>query len=120
MSIVHPNDAIAVGYENVTIELEDFTEIRGRILEETDDMLTLEVHEEVADIFADTDEAIPHSDVDVIADDSGKAIEYPVKEIAKKDIASRKRNLSAMPDGLADVMPLRELRDLVSYLASRD
>lgn len=118
-SIVNPNEAIAIGYENVTLELEDGTELRGRVLEETDTMLKLEVHEEVADIFADVDEAIPHSDVDVIADGSGAPIEYPTREIAKKDIASRKQNISAMPDGLADTVSLRDLRDLVAYLAAR-
>jgi len=40
-----------------------------------------------------------------------------VVTVKKSDITERRKGLSAMPDGLADLLSPRELRDLVEYLS---
>jgi putative heme-binding domain-containing protein len=39
-------------------------------------------------------------------------------KIAKKDIQSRERGMSGMPEGMGEILTRRELRDLVEFLAS--
>jgi quinoprotein glucose dehydrogenase len=128
-AIVAPNAAIAAGFENVSVTLNDGTFITGRLLEESETTLVLEVPE-ADDPFADwTDEDIPHSVVDVVADDSGAHGDGPSapatapgtvrKNIDRSSIAARERALSSMPEGLAQFLTLAELRDLVEFLATR-
>ena len=94
----------------------------GRLLEETDATLTLEVQQE-ADPFA---EDIPHSDVDTVAEsaahgDGTLAAPNLVRmTLEKKNITERARALSSMPEGLANFITLHELRDLVEFLATRN
>jgi hypothetical protein len=41
-----------------------------------------------------------------------------VRKIPLRDIARRERGPSAMPEGLANALTPRELRDLIEYLAT--
>ncbi len=120
-AIVTPNAAIAEGFENVSISLTSGEFYTGRLLEESDTTLTLEVQQE-ADPFA---EVIPHSDVDTVAESAAHGEGDPGTPnlvrmtVEKKNIAERKRALSSMPEGLANFITLYELRDLVEFLATR-
>ncbi|MBL9137092.1 MAG: HEAT repeat domain-containing protein [Verrucomicrobiales bacterium] len=87
-SIVHPNAVVAKGFENLLIETKDGREWSGTIAEETADTLVLNTLEE------------------------GPAT------IRKADITDRRIGLSSMPEGLADLISPRDLRNLVEYLAS--
>ena len=128
-AIVTPNAAIAPGFENVSVTLKDGTYVTGRLLQETEGELVLEVPEE-ADPFEDWgDDEKPHSVVDVVAEDSGVHGEAAVpvtsasgtmtKTISKGEITARERALSSMPEGLAQYITLAELRDLVEFLSTR-
>ncbi|MBL7645245.1 MAG: HEAT repeat domain-containing protein [Candidatus Hydrogenedentes bacterium] len=128
-AIVTPNAAIAAGFENVSVTLADGTYITGRLLQESETELVLEVPEE-EDPFEDwTDADKPHSEVDVVAENSGShgeaggaVVAAPgtiTKTIPKSSITARERALSSMPEGLAQFITLSELRDLVEFLASR-
>lgn len=128
-AIVTPNAAIAQGFENVSVTLDDGSFLTGRLIQETDTELVLEVPES-DDPFADWgDKDIPHSVVDVVADDSGShgdgAAATPIpagmerKTIVKSRVRERERALSSMPEGLAQLMTLADLRDLVEFLATR-
>ena len=86
-SILYPNDAIAEGHETVVVTLHDESVILGVVREETPDRLALETPEEGRVLFS------------------------------KADIRSRERGLSAMPEGLGELMTLGELRDLVEALS---
>ena len=128
-AIVTPNAEIAQGFENVSVTLDDGTFITGRLLQETDTDLVLEVVES-EDPFADwTDDDKPHSVVDVVAEDPAAhgdgtpvAVTTPgtvKKSIPKSSITTRERALSSMPEGLTQFISLSELRDLVEFLATR-
>jgi quinoprotein glucose dehydrogenase len=128
-AIVTPNAAIAAGFENVSVALSDGTYVTGRLLQETETDLVLEVSEE-EDFFEDwTDADKPHSEVDVVAENSGShgeaggaVLAAPgtiTKTILKSSITARERALSSMPEGLAQFISLPELRDLVEFLATR-
>jgi hypothetical protein len=39
-------------------------------------------------------------------------------KVAKKDIESRDKGLSAMPEGMGELLTKREIRDLVEFLAT--
>ncbi|MBK7999808.1 MAG: c-type cytochrome [Verrucomicrobia bacterium] len=86
-AIVFPNRAVAAGYENVTLTLKNGAVHFGLVKGEDDMELRLESPED-----------------------------GPLK-IAKADIVTRQRGLSAMPEGLAAALSKRELRDVVEYLA---
>ncbi|MBX3179602.1 MAG: HEAT repeat domain-containing protein [Candidatus Hydrogenedentes bacterium] len=126
-AIVTPNAAIAEGFENVAITRRDGSYLTGRLLAEDDATLTLEVPKE-EDPFADLDgPELPHSEVDVVAEDSAHGdaatLAPPNVErvtIPKSDILTRDRALSSMPEGLANFLTLSELRDLVEFLATRN
>jgi quinoprotein glucose dehydrogenase len=87
-SILHPNAQIAAGFDNVLLVLQDGTEVAGRVLSENPTELI------------------------VITGEDGE------QKVAVPSIAERRRTLSAMPEGLADLLTRRELRDLIEYLAS--
>ena len=130
-SIVAPNAQIAKGFENVTLTLKDGTRLAGRVTVENGDTLTLEVTSEGEDGFDDEwdedafleslekkkEEAIPHSTVDVVAEDETPNV-LETRTIPKSEIESRKRNLSAMPEDMARLMGSKEIRDLVEFLSS--
>jgi quinoprotein glucose dehydrogenase len=88
-SLVHPNAAIAQGFETVVVSLADGRVISGVFKSEDDKTLRLVSVE-------------------------GKPI-----EVAKSEIEERKRGPSAMPDDLARKLTKTELRDLVEFLASQ-
>ena len=121
-AIVTPNAAIAEGFENVSVTLKNGDFITGRLLEENDQILVLEVPQE-EDPFAE--EELPHSKVDTVAEnvahgDGAEAAQVVSKmTIEKEEITERKRALSSMPEGLANFMTLSELRDVVTFLANR-
>ncbi|MCC6234109.1 MAG: HEAT repeat domain-containing protein [Verrucomicrobiales bacterium] len=87
-SIVTPNAAVAAGFENVMLELRDDTELSGTIQKETETELTL------------------------------NTVENGAVTVKKSEIRDRRQGLSGMPEGLADNLSPRELRDLVEYLQS--
>lgn len=114
-SIVFPNNAIAEGFQNVIITLEDGEEYAGRVIEETDDALVLELGASEAGRLELTTN--PHSIVDVVAENSGEArtqVSFP-----KDNIDDRLPDLSSMPDNHTEFLTLAELRDLVEFLATR-
>lgn len=86
-SIVHPNAAIAEGYQTVLVETFDASLFAGVVKAETDDELVLN-SPEVGEI-----------------------------RIPKEDIISRDTGLSGMPEGLGELIPRRDLRDLIEFLA---
>jgi quinoprotein glucose dehydrogenase len=86
-SLLYPNAAVAPGFESVMIETRDGLELSGTIQSESDFELVL------------------------------NTIEEGTTRVKKADITFRKKGLSAMPEGLAELMTPRELRDLVEYLA---
>jgi quinoprotein glucose dehydrogenase len=86
-SMVFPNRAIAPGFENVFLTLKSGAEHAGLVKTEDDKELRLDSPEE-----------------------------GPLR-IAKADIVSRQRGLSAMPEGVQQLLTKRELRDLVEFLA---
>ncbi|MFN0069192.1 MAG: HEAT repeat domain-containing protein, partial [Limisphaerales bacterium] len=86
-TIVHPNAQIAPGFENVVLTLQDGRMLAGTVKQEDEQKLLLATGE-------DGDLTVP-----------------------KAAITKRERALSAMPEGQAELMTRRELRDLIEYLA---
>lgn len=86
-SMVFPNRQIAAGFENVVVVLKTGGTRAGVVKSETADELVL------------------HS------------LEDGVMRVAKATIQSRTTGLSAMPEGVAQVLTRRELRDVVEFLA---
>jgi quinoprotein glucose dehydrogenase len=87
-SIIYPNAKIAPGFESVIVRLNNGKTETGIVKKETDKQLEL-------------------------IDADGHKI-----EIDKADIKSRERGPSAMPEGFGNILPKRDIRDLVAYLAS--
>jgi len=87
-SIVFPNAKIAPGFESAAVKLKDNKVVVGVVKSETGSELTL-------------------------MDADGKLI-----RINKNEIAARKRGPSAMPEGFNQMLSLRDLRNLVEFLAS--
>jgi quinoprotein glucose dehydrogenase len=90
-SIVWPNRKIAPRFETVAVTLKDGTTVGGTIKGEADGTLSIETSSE----------------------DGSLAI----RKIPSGDIVRRDRGPSAMPEGLADALSPRELRDLIEFLA---
>lgn len=86
-SILYPNDTIAPGFENLIVTRRDGTLVVGVLKVERPDALELQTPED------------------------GRVV------IPTKDITSRERGLSAMPEGLGDLMTRSELRDLIEALS---
>jgi putative heme-binding domain-containing protein len=84
---VNPNSEIAAGYESVLVELKDDSTVIGVLREDKADELV------------------------VISPENGRVV------IRKSDVKSRASVLSAMPEGLGDLMTRRELRDVVEALS---
>ena len=87
-SIVVPNRQMAPGYETVILTLDDGRFVSGTIAGETADTVTLNTAE-------DGRVAIP-----------------------SRTIVERERGLSAMPEGLVELMTLDELRDVLAALGA--
>lgn len=87
-SILFPNKAIAKGYDNVLVTLKGGRNVAGIVTEETTVSMTIESPED------------------------GTVV------VKKSDVAKAQQTLSAMPEGLGQMMTAFELRNLVEYLAS--
>ncbi len=86
-SIVHPNAAIAQGFETVLVYLKNGTAYAGVIKSETADMLEINSPED------------------------------GLVKLKKADIESREKGLSGMPDGFGELLTKQELRNLLEYLS---
>ena len=86
-AIVFPNKAIAPGFENVLVRMKGGANHAGLVKGETETELQIESPED-----------------------------GPLK-LAKTDIASRQRGLSAMPEDLKQFLSPQDLRHLVEFLA---
>jgi quinoprotein glucose dehydrogenase len=87
-SIVDPNAAISPGYGSVTLVLDDGTTVTGTLRGEDADSIQL-----------------------LLADGSRRTV-------LKSVVEDRAAGLSGMPADIRDKLTLRELRDLVAYLAT--
>ncbi len=87
-SIIHPNAAVAAGFESVLLTLKNGTAYAGVIKSETPDAIELNSPEE------------------------------GLVTVKKADVESREKGLSGMPEGFGDLLTKAELRDLVEFLAS--
>lgn len=124
-SILYPSRKFAEGYEQATLTLKNGDLIVARILQETDDQLEVEI---ISEISSEPD---PASDFDTVDFDSAfeestnedEAVEATATSttqwISLSEIESRERGLSAMPEGLQQYFTLKEIRDLVEYLANQ-
>jgi quinoprotein glucose dehydrogenase len=88
-SIVQPSRDVVAGFENVTVGLKDGRSIAGVLKAETDRELS---------IFS--------------LEDNG------LVKVRKSEIATRVKGMSGMPEGLAQMFTLSELRDLMEFLAT--
>jgi quinoprotein glucose dehydrogenase len=87
-SIVFPNRQIAQGYESV--------------------MVTLKNDESYAGVFKSENE----NELVINTPQSG------LVTVKKKDIETRQKSLSPMPEGMAQILSKRDLRDLIAYLST--
>lgn len=87
-SIVHPNAAVAQGFESVLLTLKNGTAYAGIIKSETPDAIELNSPEE------------------------------GLVTVKKSDVESREKGLSGMPEGMGDLLTKQELRNLIEFLAS--
>ncbi|HVY69899.1 MAG TPA: PVC-type heme-binding CxxCH protein, partial [Verrucomicrobiae bacterium] len=85
-NVIHPNEVIGKGYENVEVETKDGRTVSGRLVEDTDTRVRLL-------------SAGPREEI-----------------VAKSEIASRRvSDLSVMPEGL-EQMPEADFRNLIWYI----
>ena len=89
-SIVHPNAAIAQGFENVLVNLKNGQSYAGVIKSETADELAINSPED------------------------------GLVKVKTADIQSREKGLSGMPEGFGDLLTKQDLRDLIEYLATQE
>jgi quinoprotein glucose dehydrogenase len=128
-AVALPNASIAEGFENVAVEMKNGDFLAGVLKKSTDTGYLLEVpkSKEAAEEFGDFEDAFseeedePQSD---LAHGNGDApgaevIETEIIELTKGDVASITRGPSGMPAGLANMLSLAELRDLIEYLATQ-
>ena len=87
-SIVHPNAAIAAGFENLLVTLKNGNSYAGVIKSESAD--TLEIN----------------------------SPEDGLVKISKADIKEREKGLSGMPEGFGDLLSRQDLRHLVEFIAT--
>lgn len=85
-SILFPNNQIAPGYEQVLVTLNNEVGYAGKLVSEAPDHIVVD------------------------SPDEGTV------QVAKKDIKSRARGLSAMPEEFRQILSKQDLRDLVEYL----
>jgi len=87
-SIIYPNKEIAPGFESVMVRMKNGNVYAGILKNET------------------TGELVVSSPEDGLL------------KLKKADIKSRDKTLSAMPEGMAEVLSKRDLRDLIEFLAT--
>ncbi len=87
-SITHPNAQIAEGWENLLVTAEDGTTYAGIVKRETPGELEINSPED------------------------------GLVKVQKSKIKSRTRTLSAMPEEFRQILPKKDLRDLVEFLAT--
>jgi quinoprotein glucose dehydrogenase len=87
-AIIHPNAAVADGFESVLLILKNGTAYAGIIKSETADAIELNSPEE------------------------------GLVTVKKSDIESREKGLSGMPEGMGQILSKADLRNLIEYLAS--
>jgi len=120
-SIILPNNAIADGFENVIIDLKSGESFAGRVIEETENTLTLEL---TGDAISDLAPLLRNDSVVLLAE---KSVPLNVPGAAKlirarfknSDVADRFRDISSMPEDFREFLDIGELRDLVAFLTSR-
>jgi quinoprotein glucose dehydrogenase len=88
-SIVFPNRQIAQGYESVMVTLKNDDSYAGVFKSENDNELVLNTPQ------------------------------TGLVTIKKKDIETRQKSLSPMPEGMAQILSKRDLRDLIAYLSTQ-
>ena len=87
-SIVHPNAAIAAGFENVLVTLRNGNSYAGVIKSET------------------------AAELQINSPEDG------LVKVAKADIKEREKGLSGMPEGFGDLLSRQDLRHLVEFIAT--
>jgi len=87
-SIVHPNAAIAAGFENLLVTLKNGNSYAGVIKSETS------------------------AEIEINSPEDG------LVKVAKADIKDREKGLSGMPEGFGDLLSRQELRHLVEFIAT--
>ena len=87
-SIAYPNKHIAQGYETLVVTLKNGQVYAGILKKETD------------------------AELEINSPEDG------MLKLKKADVKERERGLSGMPEGLADVIGRRDLRDVVEYLST--
>lgn len=110
-ALLDPNRDFADGFEMVTVTMASGEVYSGRILEDSASRIILELPAGVSDAANAEDE------FDFDADEESSAETVRVT-LAKKDVASSARGISAMPPGLHHLMTLEEFRDLIAFLQS--
>jgi putative membrane-bound dehydrogenase-like protein len=88
-AIVHPNKAIAAGFDSVTVVLKDGRSVAGILKAETPEQMS---------IFSLEDNELV--------------------TVKTADVAQRAKGLSGMPEGLAQMLSKPDLRDLIEFLGS--
>ena len=88
-AVLFPNRHLAPGFENVTVTLKNGQSVSGLIKSESE-----------LELMVDSPE------------------DGEIVRVRKSDMTARQRQLSAMPEGLAEMLTRMELRDLIEYLAS--
>jgi quinoprotein glucose dehydrogenase len=121
-SIVLPNNDIAEGFENVIIDLKSGEGFTGRVIEDKDATLTLEL---TGDAMTDLEPLIKNKSVLLLAEKSVPlnipgATKLIRARFNKSDIAERFRDISSMPEDFREFLDIGELRDLVAFLSSRN
>jgi len=87
-SIVTPNASIAPGFENILITQKNGRQVAGIVRSET------------------------ATDLVILSPEDG------LVSVKRADVQSREKGLSGMPEGLADALGARDIRDLVEYLST--
>ena len=87
-SILDPNRRTTRGFEGTVLFLEDGGVLAGRVLDEGEDSLRLQLS-------------------------TGEIEDVPLDAIDE-----RRADVSAMPSGLGELLERRDMRDLLAYLAS--
>jgi quinoprotein glucose dehydrogenase len=120
-SIILPNTDIADGFENVIIDLKSGESFAGRVIDDTDATLTLEL---AGDAMTDLAPLVKSKSVVLLAEKSVPlnipgATKLVRARFNKTNIAERFRDISSMPEDFREFLNIGELRDLVAYLSSR-
>ena len=103
-SILKPNDTFAPGYEQVALTLKDGSNLVGRVIEENQESLLVE---------------IPVASDEEAAEAASAGAKPERRSVAKSTITQRERGLSGMPEGLGEALSAFELRDLLEFLAGQ-